>query len=71
MEIVDTGMVAIFITVLLSFLGLAVAWGTLHEKVKNINEDTNLDRQQNRDDHKEILRRIDSIRSTLDGGHNA
>jgi len=67
---VDTGMVAILVAVLLSLLGLAVGWGTLRERVRNLGREIGLDRQANTDDHKQILASIESIRRSLNGKGN-
>lgn len=66
--IVESGWVAIGITILVALLGLAVAWGSLHEKLKNQQvqldshkEELRIDRADNRADHQKIMEKIDCI----------
>ena len=63
--IIDTGAAAIMVVVLLALLGLAVGWGTLRERVSNIRNDVNSDREENRDDHKRMLEEVGEIRKSL------
>ena len=67
---VDTGVVAILVTILLSLLVLAVAWGAINERVKHLKEDTTTYRAENREDHLKILASIENIRVSFCGREN-
>ncbi len=63
--VIDSGLVAIALFVLLALLGLAVGWGTLRERVHNIRHDVDTDRKENRADHEKILDSIDEVKTAL------
>ena len=58
---VDTPMLAIIISVLLSIIALASAWGALSQKVKR--HDKELDKQhiENREDHAKMFNKLEEI----------
>ena len=66
--VIESGWIAIGITILVALLTLAVAWGSLHEKVKgqqhqidSTKSEIKSDREENRSDHQEIMRKMDCI----------
>lgn len=69
---IDTAAAAIFVTILLSLIGMGIAWGTLMEKVKNSCDDieqnrTNieLNRQENKQDHTIMFDKLNEIRDMV------
>ena len=72
---IDTGMLGIFITVLLAMLGMAASLGALSQKVKHNKEqidsdrkDSRDDRKDNRDDHQQIFRKLEDINKFIRNG---
>ncbi len=68
----DTGIIAILITVLLAILGLATAWGALGQKVSRHDVTIRENREQfekelerlhteNREDHRQIFTKLEEI----------
>jgi len=53
--------VAIFVTILGAILGMAIAWGTLREKVRQNRIDIDNIRDQNRTDHALIFQKLDAL----------
>lgn len=68
---INAGMVAVFVTILLSLLGMAVAWGTLREKVKQHDKDIESNRNENRQDHKLIFQKLDDIKKEISNGRHS
>ena len=68
--IFDAGTIAVLITVLLSLLGLATAWGVMIERVKNIRCDVDKERKDNREDHQLMFEKLDRIERSLNGARN-
>jgi len=64
---IDAAIVAIFVTVLIALLGLAVGWGTLRERVNNNRVQIEKSSEQNRQDHKIIFEKLDSIKKDING----
>jgi len=65
---IDAPLVAIFFTILMALLAMAVAWGSLREKVKHncqaVKEQEKMierNYQQNREDHQLIFQKLDKI----------
>lgn len=78
---IDTGIVAIFITILFALLGLAVGYGTLREKVKRnsldvdrVREESKKEMEQfcseNREDHGKIYNKLDEINKYIRNGYS-
>lgn len=65
---IDAPVLAIFITILLSLMGMAAGWGSLHEKVKHNCKDIEANARQNREDHQLIFNKLDSIQHDLKNG---
>ena len=69
---IDTGIAAVFITILVSLVGMGIAWGTLRERVRYNSNDlgahkqvSELYRQENREEHKQINNKLDAIHKTI------
>jgi len=62
---IDTGMVAIFITILLALMGTGVAWGVLSEKVKNNRRDIDANSNLNHEEHQTIFHKLDEIKQEM------
>ena len=73
---IDAGIVAIFITVLISLLGLAAAWGRLWEKVKQNRDDIHTHKnelkeeiaklhKENKSDHQTIFSDLNEIKKEM------
>ena len=69
--ILDTGTVAILVTILLALLALSAAWGTLREKVKSIRYDIDKDRKDNREDHQRMFDKLDKIDRGINGNRKS
>jgi len=65
---VDAGVAAILITILLSLIGMGVAWGTLREKVKQNRCDINTHFDDNKKDHDKMITKLDNIRDIISKG---
>jgi len=72
----DTGLVAVIITVLLSIVGMAVAWGTLRERLSNTREDVYNNRKEieknraaNTSEHRLIFDKLDDIKNRIINGN--
>ena len=65
---IDTGMLGIFITVLLAMLGMAASLGALSQKVKHNKEQIGSDRKDNRDDHQQLFRKLEDINKFIRNG---
>lgn len=65
---IDAGLVAIFVTILFALLGLAVAWGTLREKVKHNREDIDKFISENTTEHNRIFDKIEEVNNYLRNG---
>lgn len=72
---VDTGLISIFVAVLLAILGLAAAWGAFSQRVKQHDKDihdTKSDnselRKENREDHSKIFDKLEEINKRIGGG---
>ena len=68
--------VAIFFTILCALIGMAVAWGTNSEKIKQNREKTEINAEnirryqdENRQDHKQIFDKLDALRDLIKNGH--
>jgi len=68
---IDSALAAIFITILLSLIGMGVAWGTLHEKVKGNSKQIEANYKQNREDHLMIFNKLNEIQRDLKNGRKA
>ena len=66
---IDTGMLAIFVTVLITIIGLSASLGALSQKVKNHGEQISSDRKDNRDDHQQMFNKLDEINNYMRNGH--
>lgn len=64
---IDAAIAAIFVTVLIALLGMAVGWGTLRERVNNNRMQIERLCEQNRQDHLLIFSKLDSIKKELNG----
>uniref|UniRef100_A0A6M3J4N9 Uncharacterized protein n=1 Tax=viral metagenome TaxID=1070528 RepID=A0A6M3J4N9_9ZZZZ len=64
---IDAAIAAIFVTVLIALLGMAVGWGTLRERVNNNRMQIERLCEQNRQDHLLIFSKLDSIKKDLNG----
>jgi len=64
---IDAAIVAIFVTVLIALLGMAVGWGTLRERVSNNRKEIEKFSKQNREDHKAIFEMLNSIQRKVNG----
>jgi len=62
---IEPGMIAIFVTILFALLGMAAAWGTLHEKVKNNCKQIIGNYNQNREDHQMLFNKLTEIQRDL------
>lgn len=58
--------IAIFVVILGSLLGLAVGWGTLRERVKNNRHDIDQDRDDRKGDRKENSEAHERIYDKID-----
>ncbi len=67
---IDAGVAAIFITVLLSLMGMAVAWGTLRERVKHNCHDITDDRKANREDHQLLFAKMEEVKEEVKNSAN-
>ena len=65
---IDAGLAAIFITILFALLGMAAAWGTLSQKVKNNYHQIDANYKQNREDHQMIFNKLSEIQHDLRNG---
>ncbi len=67
--IIDTPLLAIIITVLITLLGMAVAWGSLGQRVNE--HDKMLERlhSENRQDHQQIFNKLDEINQFMRNGN--
>ncbi len=72
MMTIDTGMLAIFVTILLAIIGLAAAWGALGQRVNNQDDKIDANRKltviemerlhsENREDHRQIFTKLEEI----------
>ncbi len=61
----DTAVVAIIVTILLSIIGLAAAWGSLGQKVKRHDCDLQCQRRENREDHTRIFDKLEEINNYM------
>lgn len=68
--IVETGMAAIMITVLLSLVGMGVGWGTLRERVSHHSKAIETDRKENREEHHQLFQKLDEIKDEIKNGHH-
>ncbi len=77
---IDTGMLAIFVTVLLAIVGLAVAWGALGQRVHNQGQTIEANRRaaeknterlhtENREDHRQIFAKLEEINKFMRNGN--
>ncbi len=68
----DMGMLAIFVTILVTLLGAAVAWGALSQRVTNQGRTIEANRRsfehdmerlhtENREDHRQIFGKLEEI----------
>ena len=65
---IDTGMLGIFITVLIAIIGMAASLGALSQKVKHNKEQIDSDRKDNRDDHRQIFSKLEDINKFIRNG---
>ncbi len=72
---IDSGIVAVCVTVLLAILGLAAAWGALGQRVKQHEKDISDNRcemdtfrKENRDDHRVIYDKLEEINKYIRNG---
>lgn len=65
---IDAPLAAILITTLIALLGMAVAWGTLREKVKNNCKDIESNYKQNREDHQMLFNKMEDIQRDVRNG---
>ena len=77
---IDTGMLAIFITISIAIIGLAAAWGALSQRVSNHGERIEANRQiaekdterlhiENREDHRQIFAKLEEINKFMRNGN--
>ena len=66
---VDAALVAIFITILISLIGMGAAWGSLRERVKTNTEDIDANYNQNREDHQMMFKKLSEIQRDLRNGN--
>jgi len=67
---VDSSLIAIIITILLSIIGLAVAWGALGQKVKRHDKDIDRLHSENREDHRQIFNKLEEINAYIRNSKN-
>ncbi len=74
----DTGMIAILVTILMALLGIAVAWGALSQRVHNQDITIEANRKlseheierlhtENREDHRLIFTKLEEINRFMQG----
>ena len=65
---IDTGMLSIFVTVLIAVIGLAASVGALYQKVKQNKEEISSNRKDNRDDHRQMFDKLNEINNYIRNG---
>jgi len=65
---IDTGLLAIIITVLITIIGLAASLGALTQKVRQHDTDIQTNRTENRADHQQIFSKLDEINKYIRNG---
>ena len=65
---IDTGLLASITTILLAIIGLAFSTGIIFTKVKRNEKDIICDRQDNRDDHKQMFQKLEEINNYIRNG---
>jgi len=65
---IDAALAAIFITILISLIGMGIAWGTLSEKVKNNRRDIDITHRENKVDHQLIFTQLKDIERAIKNG---
>ncbi len=66
---IDTEMLGIIVTVLIAVIGLAAALGALSQKVKQHDKDIYLNREENRQDHRQIFDKLEEINKFMRNGN--
>ncbi len=77
--VLDIGMIAILVSIIVALLGVAVAWGALSQRVSN--QDSKIDANkkatekdierlhtENREDHRHIFSKLEEINRFMQGG---
>ncbi len=77
--VLDIGMIAILVSIIVALLGVAVAWGALSQRVSN--QDSKIDANkkatekdierlhtENREDHRQIFSKLEEINRFMQGG---
>lgn len=65
---IDSGIVAIFVTLLLSIVSLAAWLGSLSQRVKGNDDAVERIHIENRDDHQKIYAKLEQVNSFLRNG---
>lgn len=75
---VDAAIASIIVVILLALIGMGIAWGKLHEKVKGNSssirqqdENFKLYCNQNREDHDKIFQKLDNMNDYLRNGRKS
>jgi len=65
---IDTPILAIIITVVMSIIGLAVAWGALGQKVRKHDEELDRLHNENRADHQRLFDKLEEMNAYIRNG---